>query len=96
MIKQFTDAEYEQMADEVTKAISRAKTPVAKTTMESPATTCKAVHRALACDGRKVEELTPYEQMIAGAFKGMKMATVEEFEHTAKTGTLLPAIEVDE
>jgi hypothetical protein len=94
MIKQFTDKEYERLAE---RALMLAETPVPPPTNynESPATTCKSVHKLLAVDGRKVKDLTPYEQMIAGVFMNMKLATVPEFmQGNIPTGTLFPAVEV--
>lgn len=44
-------------------------------TLDTTASQLKQVHRLL-CDGHKVEELTPLEQLYAAAFEGAKCVQI--------------------
>ena len=95
-IKQLTDSEYQQLSASALKAAGVDGSAYTDAEIARAVGECKRVHRLLAVDGQKAEDLTPGEQVYAAAFRDVRLATVEEVDSNVRTGNLLPAVEVPE
>lgn len=94
-IKQLSDSEYQKLAASALKAAGIDGSGYTDAQIAREVSECKRVHRLLAVDGQKPEDLTPGEQVYAAAFKDLRLATVEEVVERVRTGNLLPAVAVE-
>lgn len=95
MAIQLTEDQYFEMAKQTLASTGRDIVAEGLEAAQRAIADCKRVHRLLAVDGRKPEELTTAEQFWTKPFENVTLAVVEEISPSGKpSGVLLPAVEL--
>lgn len=91
-----TDNHYFELAKAALAAVGRDIVAEGLEDARRTVADCKRVHRLLAVDGQRAEDLTTAEQLLATSFAGLALAKLPEYDRANPTGNFLPAVELPE